>query len=231
MVNEMAGINFTMPKNVAEAKELQEQLREKVELCSFSGEYQYICGVDVAYRKRSRIGVAAAVVLGENLGVEDSSVAELEVGFPYIPGFLSFREVPIILEAIKGLKLKADIFMVDGQGLAHPRGIGLGCHLGLILGMPTLGVAKSHLVGDFEEPDMVQGDWRSLSYKGKEVGRVVRTRDWAKPVFVSPGHLIDQEGAYKVVMSSLHRYRLPEPIRLAHLVAERAKRERVKVTR
>jgi len=231
MVNRMAGINFTMPKNIAEAKELQEQLRGKVELCSFSGEYQYICGVDVAYRKRSRMGVAAAVVLGENLGVEDSSIAVLEVGFPYIPGFLSFREVPIILEAIKGLKLKADVFMVDGQGLAHPRGIGLGCHLGLVLGKPTLGVAKSHLVGDFEEPDMVQGDWRSLSYRGKEVGRVVRTRDWAKPVFVSPGHLIDQEGAYKVVMSSLHRYRLPEPIRLAHLMAERAKRERVKRTR
>lgn len=227
----MTGINFIMPKSVAEAKELQEQLREKVELSSFSGEYQYICGVDVAYRKRSRIGVAAAVVLGENLAVEDSSVAAMEVEFPYIPGFLSFREVPVILEAIKGLKLKADVFMVDGQGLAHPRGIGLGCHLGLVLGKPTLGVAKSHLVGDFEEPDMVQGDWRSLTYKGKEVGRVVRTRDWAKPVFVSPGHLIDQEGAYKVVMSSLHRYRLPEPIRLAHLMAERAKRERVKRTK
>jgi deoxyribonuclease V len=231
MVSEMAGIDFVMPKNIAEAKELQEELRDKVQLCPFSGDYRYICGVDVAYRKRSKVGVAAAVVLGENLAVEESSVAALEVEFPYIPGFLSFREVPIILEAIKGLKLKADVFMVDGQGLAHPRGIGLGCHLGLVLGKPTVGVAKSLLVGEFSEPKMVYGDWQSLSYKGKEVGRVVRTRDWAKPVFVSPGHLIDQEGAYKVVMSCLHRYRLPEPTRLAHLVAERAKRERVKRTK
>ncbi len=221
----MNGISFEVPKNVAQAKELQEELRKELEFCTYDGDWRYICGVDVAYSKGSRVGVAAAMVLGSNLAIEDNSVAMMDVNFPYVPGYLSFREIPVILEALKGLEVEPDIFIVDGQGLAHPRGIGLGCHLGLILGKPTLGVAKSLLVGEFEEPEFVYGDWRPLLYKGNTVGRVVRTRDWAKPVFVSPGHLIDQEGAYNVVMNTLHRYRLPEPTRLAHLLAERTKRE------
>ncbi len=183
-----------------------------------------VAGADVSCPRGSKL-LRAAVVALRLPGFEVLGAARIERDgtFPYVPGLLSFREAPIVLECFaklkRALKVKIDCLMCDGQGLAHPRGLGLASHVGLRLGVPTVGCAKSRLCGEHSEPGPSRGDWARLSLKGKTVGRVLRTRDGVKPLYVSVGHLTTLSSAAKLVLRCAPRYRLPEPTRLAHHAA------------
>jgi deoxyribonuclease V len=206
-----------------EAVNLQLRLADQVELIPFEllpG--MRVAGVDVSYRRFSSLFHAAIAVLDyPSLTLCDQSVATLESPFPYVPGLLSFREMPVVIEAFRNLGTLPDLVMVDGQGLAHPRRFGLACHLGIWLATPTLGCAKSRLCGVQCEPGEQRGMMEALTDDGEEIGRVVRTRDGVKPLFVSPGHLCDIGSAAAAVLACHGGYRLPEPTRQAHLLANR----------
>ncbi len=176
-----------------------------------------VAGVDVSYSEDHRVGFCSAVLLSwPHLKVEDVSYVKAEVNFPYIPGFLSFREVPLMIEAISRLSRKPQLVFVDGQGIAHPRECGLAVHLGVELGISTLGCAKKPLIRPLKYPSERRGDTQPIFLKGKLVGYVVRTKDFVKPVFVSPGHLISCEEAVEFVLKASCGFRIPEPLRLAH---------------
>jgi len=183
-----------------------------------------VAGADVSCPRGSKL-LRAAVVAVRLPGVDVLGAARIEgeASFPYVPGLLSFREAPIVLDCFaklkRTLKSKIDCLMCDGQGLAHPRGLGLASHVGLRLGVPTVGCAKSRLCGEHAEPGPTRGDWAALELGGKTVGRVVRTRDRVKPLYVSVGHLTTLSSAAKLVLKCAPRYRLPEPTRLAHHAA------------
>jgi deoxyribonuclease V len=157
--------------------------------------------------------------------VVETRTVTREVNFPYIPGLLSFREVPALLAAFSELRSPPDVVMLDGQGIAHPRRFGLACHLGLWLNVPCLGCAKSWLVGDHDEPEPAAGDTTPLMVGGEAVGAVMRSAADAKPVYVSPGHLLDIDSAVAVVRATLSGYRHPAPTREAHLAANRLRSE------
>jgi deoxyribonuclease V len=149
------------------------------------------------------------------LEVLEQVIVHESVPFPYIPGLLSFREIPPLLSAWRQLKTAPDVIIVDGQGVAHPRRFGIASHLGLVLGVPTIGCAKSRLCGEYEEPGPRRGDWSSLIHQEETVGAALRTRDGCNVVYVSTGHRIALESAISVVLACAPRYRLPEPQRLA----------------
>jgi deoxyribonuclease V len=179
----------------------------------------------VAYSKKDSTLFAAVVVLEYPSAKEVlSRTAEGEATFPYIPGLLSFREAPLLLRVFQELPVTPDIVIFDGQGLAHPRCFGLACHVGLFLDVPSVGCAKSRLIGEHDEPAAKRGSFAPLTYNGKTVGAVVRTRDNVKPVYISPGHKVDVESAVRVILKTCRGYRLPEPTRLAHLLSQKAKR-------
>ncbi|KUK95334.1 MAG: Endonuclease V [Thermotogales bacterium 46_20] len=157
-----------------------------------------------------------------SLGIVECVVEKGPVHLPYVPGYLSFREGPLFIRTLACLKSEPDLFFFDGQGIAHPRRLGLAAHLGVLLGIPSIGVAKSRLVGKHNEPDQTRGSWTYLIDNGERLGAVLRTRDKVKPVFVSPGHLIDIESAVELTMSVTGKYRIPEPTRLAHINSRRA---------
>ncbi len=150
------------------------------------------------------------------------------ISFPYIPGFLSFREGPAIIKAVNKLKIKPDLILFDGQGIAHPAGMGIAAHVGVLLKIPAVGCAKSRLIGDYVEPGDVKGQHAQLKYQGKIVGTVLRTRDNVKPLFVSPGHLIDLKGAVNVVLTCIDKYRIPEPLRRADHLSKKLRQKRSK---
>ena len=202
----------------AEAMEIQQQLRERISRESTLTTVHTIAGVDVGFK--GNIAKAAVVVLNyPELAPLDQSVAELEVEFPYIPGLLAFREAPPILAAFEKLQTEPDLIIFDGQGLAHPRRMGIASHVGVILDLPSIGCAKSRLYGIHEEPGPEKGSYTYL-YDGDEViGAVVRTRTDVKPLYVSIGHKIDLETAIQYVLNCCRGYRLPEPTRYAHRAA------------
>ena len=183
-----------------------------------------ICGVDAAYVNGQT--VAAAVVYDyPTLTCREDAVAALPTTFPYIPGYLSFREGPAILAAINRLSTLPDLFIVDGQGIAHPRGIGIAAFLGVLLDRPTIGSAKSLLVGTYDEPPADRGSRTPLFYRGQTVGAVLRTRQGIRPLFVSPGHLVTIDEAVDIVLGCCTRYRLPEPQRAADRLVGIKKRQ------
>jgi deoxyribonuclease V len=147
---------------------------------------------------------------------------ESNINFPYVPGLLSFREIPLVLEAFQRLQMKPDVVLCDGQGVAHPRRTGLASHLGLWLELPTVGCAKTRLVGSHGKVGPRKGQYRSLTYHGEKVGVVLRTRTKVKPIYVSPGHLADVHSSRRLVTRCCLKTRLPEPLRRAHLEAQRA---------
>jgi len=185
-----------------------------------------VAGADVSCPRGSRL-LRAAVVAVRLPGFEVLGVARTErtATMPYVPGLLSFREAPIVIDCFRELRRKLgrktaiDCLMCDGQGLAHPRGLGLASHVGLFLGIPTVGCAKSRLCGTHAEPGPTRGEWSALELGGKVVGRVLRTRENVKPLFVSVGHLVDLASSAALVLECAPRYRLPEPTRLAHHAA------------
>ncbi len=213
------------PTTEAEAIELQHALASRVDTSAKLDAFEFIAGCDIAYHLTEPKLFAAVVVLrASDLSVVEERVVSREVIFPYIPGLLSFREVPALLTAFTELRQPPDVVMLDGQGIAHPRRFGLACHLGLWLDLPCVGCAKSWLVGDFEEPGPGAGDASALAMQGETVGAVVRSAAGAKPVFVSPGHRLDVDSATAVVRATLSGYRHPTPTRAAHMAANRLRR-------
>jgi deoxyribonuclease V len=216
-------------QDVPTAIALQRSLSERVLLTPTPAEnFSLIAGADVSATRFSGRLYAAVVVWNpyENRIVE-TAVAEQEADFPYIPGLLSFREIPAVLEAFRHLTIIPQAVLADGQGLAHPRGLGLACHLGLWLNLPTVGCAKSRLVGQAKEPGQLAGSFEPLLYHDQNVGAVLRTRRGSKPLYLSPGHLIDLKSSLTLVNRCLrHGHRLPEPTRLAHLEVNTFRRRR-----
>jgi deoxyribonuclease V len=196
---------------------LQRELAERVITDRPLGSYETIGGADVSYNKRSPTLYAAVVVLrADNLKLIDRAGVVAEATFPYVPGLLSFREAPPVIEAFEQLSVRPEVLMCDGQGIAHPRRLGLASHLGLWLEIPTIGCAKSHLFGRHEEPGPERGQWSPMTDGDDTIGAVLRTRDRVKPLFVSPGHLCDLNGAIAAVLAATRGYRLPTTTRLAH---------------
>ncbi|MBN1370055.1 MAG: deoxyribonuclease V [Dehalococcoidaceae bacterium] len=211
-----------VPENTAGAVALQKMLACRIISRGDLISPGLIAGADVSVNRFGKIGWAAVVVLNyPGLDIEDAVVVEREVTFPYVPGLLSFRELPLIVSAFEKLRIKPDLVIMDGQGIAHPRRLGLAAHLGLVIETPVIGCAKSRLCGEYREPGTIKGDSEPLIYKGETVGTVLRTRDGVRPVFVSPGHRIGINSASKWVLNTCRGYRLPEPIRQAHLAAGR----------
>ena len=181
-----------------------------------------VAGVDISGEDSGGFARAAVVVLSyPELEMVEQKVVTLPVVFPYVPGLLSFREVPLILSACEALTVSPDLLIADGQGVAHPRRLGLASHLGLFLDVPTIGCAKSILCGCHEDVGPEPGNWVPLRDRGEVIGAVLRTKRGVKPVYVSVGHMVDLEAAVGWTMDCCRGYRLPEPTRLAHLAASR----------
>jgi len=205
---------------------LQREMAAKVDVRTPLTHCELIAGADVSYNRFSNTLYAAVVVLRMN----DGSIVETQCGvgeatFPYVPGLLSFREIPILLEVLAQVRSRFDAVMLDGQGYAHPRRIGFASHIGLWLGLPTFGCAKSVLVGTFKDPKPKAGSVSSLVDKGEVIGSVVRTKDRVQPVYVSAGHLIDLPSAVRLVLATCRGYRIPEPTRQAHLHVNALRRQ------
>jgi deoxyribonuclease V len=203
--------------NTEEAIQIQENLRNRIILEKTFSEIRTIGGGDVAYSKDRNLLFGAVVVLSfSNLEIVDSATAHAKVSFPYIPGLFSFREAPILIRAFRKLKRRPDAMIYDGQGIAHPRGVGLASHMGLWLNLPSIGCAKTPLLNDFICPSPLQGTFELILKEGKEVGAVLSTKDKVKPVFVSPGHLIDLPTSIQIILTTCRKFRIPEPLRRAH---------------
>jgi deoxyribonuclease V len=208
-----------------EAVELQKELRQEVKIVPLDHEIKTIAGADISFNKFSPEIYAGIVVLQlPSLKVVEEVGVITETRFPYIPGLLSFRESPAVLEAWTKLKTEPDAVMFDGQGIAHPRRIGIASHVGLLINRPTIGCAKSVLVGKFEEPGPERGAWSCMIDKGETIGAALRTKNRVQPVYVSPGHLIDFEGAIDLALACDGGYRVPEPTRRAHLLVNALRR-------
>ncbi|MDH3258215.1 MAG: endonuclease V [Deltaproteobacteria bacterium] len=205
-------------RRIENARKIQESLKKSLRLAPLDvGSIKSICGVDVSYLKDRNNVFATAVVLTFPGLLPVMEVFEIhETDFPYIPGYLAFREVPAILKALHRLSVPIDLILVDGHGTAHPRRFGIASHLGVVAGIPTVGCAKKRLVGEFEAPSPEKGARTFLYHRDEKVGAVVRTRGGKKPVFVSPGHLTDIESAVHVTLAATGKFRIPEPVRQAH---------------
>lgn len=181
-----------------------------------------VAGVDVGFEDKETVRAAIVVMGLEDLEPIDYAVTRLPVAFPYVPGLLSFRECPVILKALEQLRHIPDMLLCDGQGIAHPRRLGIASHIGLLTGMPSIGVAKSRLVGTHGAVPEARGEWTPLIDRGEEIGAVLRTRPGVKPLFISPGHRVGLQTAVRFVMACTTRYRLPETTRWADgLASER----------
>ncbi|MEQ8463663.1 deoxyribonuclease V [Coleofasciculus sp. E1-EBD-02] len=205
---------------VEEATAIQNQLSREIITSDQLGEVKYVAGVDVGFEDNYAISRAAVAVLSfPELQLIEQAIARRPTTFPYIPGFLSFREVPVVLDALSEIKITPDLILCDGQGIAHPRRFGLACHLGLLITVPTIGVAKSRLIGQHEELPPEKGNWQPLRHRGEVIGAVVRSRTGVKPLYVSPGHLISLPTAIDYVLRCTPKYRLPETTRWADKLA------------
>ena len=208
--------------DVAKARALQSTLAQRVSLREDFAEPTRIAGVDVGFEEQGAITRAAAVLLdARSLQPLAHRVARLPTRMPYIPGLLSFRELPAVLEALAGLPEQPGLVFVDGQGIAHPRGLGIAAHLGVITGLPTIGVAKTILVGTHEPLGERCGDSVPLVYRERVIGTVLRSKERVRPLIVSPGHRVSIDGAERRVLAACTRYRLPEPTRWADKLASR----------
>jgi deoxyribonuclease V len=208
------------PTAVAEARIAQERLRDQVILEDRLGKPRLVAGVDVGFEDAGRITRAAVAVLTfPGLELHEHAVSRRETTFPYVPGYLSFREIPAVLDALEQLATVPDVVLCDGHGFAHPRRCGLASHLGILIDVPTVGVAKSRLVGFFEMPGERKGSWTPLIDDDEIIGAVLRTRTGVRPLFVSTGHRVSLETAVDLTLRCVTRFRLPETTRWAHRLA------------
>jgi len=204
----------------SEALDIQLRLASQVVRTNHLRTPRYIAGLDISVDRERGTGRVAVVVLSyPELEVAEVQTVEDSIDFPYVPGLLSFREAPITLAACAKLEITPDLFLVDGQGIAHPRRLGLASHLGLFLDMPTIGCAKSRLCGAHETPGAESGSYAELEDNDETIGAVLRTKAGTNPIYVSIGHKVDLETAVSWVLQCCRGYRLPEPTRLAHLAA------------
>lgn len=217
--------------NRSEAVALQQELRRKVRLQPLSRPARLVAGCDISFNKFSDVVYAGIIVLRlPDLAAVERATAVTKTNFPYVPGLLSFRETPALLEAWQQLNTAPDVVMLDGQGLAHPRRFGIACHFGLLTELPTLGCAKTVLVGKYQEPAESAGSYSLMTHKDETVGAAVRTKDGIAPVYVSPGHLIDLPSAIDLALRCVKghdtkpKYRIPEPTRLAHILVNALRR-------
>jgi deoxyribonuclease V len=210
------------PKTYQEAVALQEELRRRVKLIPLPRPPRLVAGVDaICDRQDQRIFGAVALYRYPELELVAEAGVAGECPFPYRTGLLSFREVPILLAALQRLTERPDVVLVDGQGIAHPRGLGLATHLGLVADMPTIGVAKSRLIGEGQEPDLAAGSYNPLIWQGKMVGLVLRTQKGIKPLYLSPGYRITLPECLEITLACVTKYRLPQPVRQADLLSRR----------
>ena len=205
-----------------DAVQLQKELKSQIQLQPLSQPPRLIAGADLSFDKGSDTVYAGIVVLSlPDLQIVEERGLQTTATFPYVPGLLSFRESPAILEVWEKLENKPDLLVTDGQGTAHPRGFGVACHLGLWLDVPTIGCAKTLLCGKYETPGEARGSTSPIVYKNETIGAALRTKNRVKPVYVSPGNLIDLEGALDIMLLCDGGYRIPEPTRRAHLFVNR----------
>ncbi|MBZ5670817.1 MAG: deoxyribonuclease V [Acidobacteriia bacterium] len=213
-----------------EAMRLQETLRERVEREDRFGTLQFVAGADLAFDPETNLAFAGVIVYQfPQLQEVERRMARRTLRFPYVPGLLSFRESPVLLAAFEKLRVEPDLILVDGHGIAHPRRFGIACHLGLLLDRPTIGCAKSILVGEAVEPGVRAGSTAPLVDKGETVGIVLRTRDRVKPIYVTTGHRVSLQSAVRIARQCLDGFRIPKPTREAdHFVRDlrRAYQER-----
>ena len=208
-----------------EAVQIQRKLVNQLISAPLEKKVTYVAGADISFnRKDPRLFAAVVVLKLPELEVVETRHQIGEATFPYVPGLLSFRELPLLCKIFEQLKILPDVIVCDGQGIAHPRGIGLAAHLGLLLNVPTIGCAKTLLVGEHRAVGEKQWSRSSLIYREKVVGAAFRTREKVKPVFISPGHLIDLKGALAVIKRCTGRYRIPEPTRQAHILVNQLRR-------
>ncbi len=216
----MRQTDIKWPTTVKEANLLQRVHLGSVRIVRLEKVPESVAGVDAAF---SEDNIFAAVCLYSypDLQLIEQQTAVSKAIFPYVPGYLLFREGPAMIAAIYKLKKKPDVLLIDGHGTAHPRGIGSASHLGVLLDIPAIGCAKTRLIGAFEEPGSRKGCWSSLNFQGSVVGVVLRTRDAVKPLFISPGHKIDLSSAIKIINGCTGNYRIPEPLRCADMTARK----------
>jgi deoxyribonuclease V len=204
------------PQTIEEAIAIQEQLRSEVITENQLSTVRYVAGVDVGYDNTDAVSQAAVTVLSfPDLQLQQQAVVRRPTAFPYIPGFLSFREVPAVLDALEKISPMPDLILCDGQGIAHPRRFGLACHLGVLTGIATIGVAKNRFIGEHSEVGLDRGSWQPLQDCGQTVGAALRTQTGVKPIYVSIGHKVSLISAIEYVLRCALKYRLPETTRLA----------------
>ena len=209
-------LHQTRTTNPESAVALQEQLRHRVILKDDFGPINTVAGVDVGFEDHDQVACAAIAVLRfSDLTVQESVAIRRPVTFPYIPGLLAFREVPIVMEALQNLRSKPDLLICDGNGYIHPRRCGFACHLGLVSGLPTMGIAKTPYVGKFEPLPETRGSWQPILDAGETIGAALRTQKQVKPIYVSVGHRMSLSRAIDFALKCSPRYRLPETTRQA----------------
>ena len=229
----------------SEAVALQKSLRERIVLQPLPATVKLVAGADISYNRFSDVAYAGIVVLRlPELEVVTTAGVVSTMTFPYVPGLLSFREAPSLLQAWEKLSRRPDVLMLDGMGIAHPRRFGIASHIGLLTGMPTIGCGKTLLTGKYEEPAPEAGSFSPLMDRGAQIGVALRTKDRVNPVFISPGHLADIPTSVALTMrcvrtlekksasapllssrsESISKYRIPEPTRLAHLLVNAMRR-------
>ena len=212
------------PDNIEQARKIQESLAAKVRCTPLRKKPKLIAGMDAAFSE-NQIFAAACLFAFPELALLEEVCTVSPVSFPYISGYLSFREGEAIIRSLRLLKAKPDLILIDGQGIAHPRRMGIASHIGVLLDQPTIGCAKSRLVGEFETPGWERGAHSFLHYHETIVGAVVRTRDNVRPLFISPGHRVSLKNAVEIVLQTTRGFRIPEPLRRADFFSKQVKRE------
>ncbi|MEW6144639.1 MAG: deoxyribonuclease V [Thermodesulfobacteriota bacterium] len=212
--------------SIARAFEIQRKLSKKVIIHKELGEVKTVAGADLSVMKDGRKLICGIILFSyPALGEIERVYSVCDERFPYIPGLLAFREGPAIIETFRKLRRKPDLLIIDGQGIAHPRGFGIACHVGVLLDIPAMGIAKKRLYGTYDEPGEKKGDSSPLlSKEGDVIGSVLRTKDKTKPVFVSPGHRLDTDTAREIALLCARGYRIPEPTRRADIYVAELKR-------
>jgi deoxyribonuclease V len=222
LVREIEGLRW--PRDRERIDGIQSLLNAKKKIEPLTRTPRLVAGVDSAFFGDKIISVACLYEYPGLACVEEIHVIR-EAGFPYIPGLLSFREGPAVFAAIAALSKRPDAVLFDGQGIAHPKGLGIASFVGVLAGIPSVGCAKSRLVGEYEEPGPKKGSRSVLTCMGRAVGAVLRTRNNTRPLFVSPGHLIDIEGSVELVLGCVGKYRLAEPVRRADMLTKSLKKD------
>ncbi|HEY9812608.1 MAG TPA: deoxyribonuclease V [Candidatus Sericytochromatia bacterium] len=212
------------PLTLEEAIAIQQQLRLEITTEDNFGTVKYVAGVDVGFKDGGETTQAAVAVLSfPDLQLKAQAIARRPTTFPYVPGFLSFREIPAVLDALEKVAIAPDLILCDGHGIAHPRRFGIACHLGLLVDVPTIGVGKSLFVGKHDDVPEERGTWQPLVHRGETIGAVLRTRIGVKPIYISSGNRISLATALEYVMRCTPKYRLPETTRWADKLASEKK--------